>query len=218
MTGRFVPIAPSEPLESALASWERYLHAQAPDLLVQLAIIHAEFEALHPFLDGNGRLGRMLIPLFLWQARLIRQPMFYASAYFESHREEYYERLLAVSRDGDWTGWCRFFLEALRNQAEENQAKASAILNLYGELKPRVLELTHSQYAIHALDWIFSKPVFKSTDFIDGARIPGPTARRMLSLLKKDLIVRELSPGVGRKPAFCAFPRLVELAEGQKVW
>ena len=89
-----------------------------------------EFEALHPFLDGNGRLGRMLIPLFLYQAKLIKQPMFYISVYLESHRDEYYERLLAVSRDNDWSGWCAFFLNVIRIQAEENLAKAQAILDL----------------------------------------------------------------------------------------
>lgn len=84
-----------EPLPEAMSRWEKFIHAEAPDRLIQLALLHAEFEALHPFLDGNGRLGRMLIPLFLYQARIIQQPMFYISAYLESHRDEYYERLLA---------------------------------------------------------------------------------------------------------------------------
>ena len=113
-------------LPDAMSAWERYAHDDAPDRLVQLAILHAEFEALHPFLDGNGRLGRMLVPLFLWQSGLIRQPMFYISAYFEARRDAYYDGLLAVSRDDDWTGWCRFFLEAIRTQAEDNLAKAQA--------------------------------------------------------------------------------------------
>lgn len=90
---RFVPIAANE-LPESISRWEKYLHADEKDTLVQLAIAHAEFEALHPFLDGNGRLGRMLLPLFLWQRKLIHRPMFYASAYFEAHRDEYYERLL----------------------------------------------------------------------------------------------------------------------------
>lgn len=105
-----------------MSAWERYAHADAPDRLVQVAVLHAEFEALHPFLDGNGRIGRMLVPLFMWQAGLIHRPMFYISAYFEARRDEYYERLLAVLRDDDWIGWCRFFLEAVRAQAEDNLA------------------------------------------------------------------------------------------------
>ncbi|MCJ7594438.1 MAG: Fic family protein [Desulfobacterales bacterium] len=100
-----------------MGRWERFIHANAPDKLVQLALLHAEFEALHPFLDGNGRLGRMFVPLFLFSIELLRSPMFYISAYLEARRDEYYERLLAVSRDGDWTGWCVFFLKALTEQA-----------------------------------------------------------------------------------------------------
>ena len=100
---RFVPIA-ADKLPDAMSIWERYAHEDAADRLVQLALLHAEFEALHPFLDGNGRLGRMLVPLFMWQTGLIHRPMFYVSAFLEANRDEYYERLLAVSRDGDWTG------------------------------------------------------------------------------------------------------------------
>ena len=115
-----------------------------PDRMVQLAVLHAEFEALHPFLDGNGRLGRMLIPLLLWQWGVIQRPHFYVSGYLESHREEYYEGLLSVSRDRDWTAWVRFFLEALRIQAEESLAKTQGVLALYEDLKGRVPEMTRS--------------------------------------------------------------------------
>ena len=126
---RFVPIE-ADKLPDAMSRWEQYIHEDAPDRLVQLSLLHAEFEALHPFLDGNGRLGRMMIPLFLYQAGIIRQPIFYISAYLESHRDEYYERLLAVSRDNDWSGWCEFFLKVFQIKAEENLAKTQAILDL----------------------------------------------------------------------------------------
>ena len=99
----FVPVGAGK-LPAAMSAWERYVNRDdAPDRLVQLAVLHAEFEALPPFLDGNGRLGRMLVPLFLWQCGLIGQPMFYVSAYFEARRDTYYEGLLAVSRDDNWT-------------------------------------------------------------------------------------------------------------------
>lgn len=106
---RFLPVEAHE-LAGAMSAWERFMHGEAPDRLVQMAILHAEFEALHPFLDGNGRVGRMLVPLFLWRSGLIARPVFYVSAYLEAHRGAYYDGLLAVSRDDDWTGWCRFFL------------------------------------------------------------------------------------------------------------
>ena len=154
---RFVPIDAGR-LPNAMSAWEAYIHADAPDRLVQLAILHAEFEALHPFLDGNGRLGRLLVPLFLWKHGHIREPTFYISAYFEARRDAYYEGLLTVSRDGDWTGWCRFFLQAVQAQAEDSLAKAQGILDLYEDMKKRVADLTRSRYAIHALDWIFERP------------------------------------------------------------
>ncbi len=214
---RFVPVAAGD-LPDALSRWEKYANTDTDDRLVQLAILHAEFESLHPFLDGNGRLGRMLIPLFLWQAGMIRAPMFYLSAYLEARREEYYEGLLAVSRDGDWTGWCRFFLEATRLQAEVNHKKATDILNLYEDMKPRLRELTRSQYGTQALDWMFSRPVFQSTDFVVSAGIPVPTAKRILSLMQKSNIIAVISPSRGRIPAVLALRDLLNIAEGREAF
>jgi Fic family protein len=214
---RFVPIS-ADGLPDAMSTWERYIHEGTPDKLVHLAVLHAEFEALHPFLDGNGRLGRMLVPLFLWQQGLIRQPMFYVSAYLEANRETYYDRLLAVSRDNDWSGWCAFFLEGVRDQAEDNLQKAQSILGLYEELKPKAVECTHSQYAILALDWIFSRPIFRSTDFVSTAQIPEATARRLLTEFKKESILRVVTPGKGRRAAILSFPRLLNIAEGREVF
>lgn len=214
---RFVPIA-ADKLPDAMSEWERFMHADAPDRLVQLALLHAEFESLHPFLDGNGRLGRMLVPLFMWQIGLIQRPMFYVSAYLEAHRDEYYERLLAVSRDGDWTGWCRFFLAALKTQAEENQSKAAAILDLYERMKRQVADLTRSQYSIHALDWIFERPVFKSSDFVASAGIPDATAKRILAVLRDANILRVMLEGSGRRAATLCFPTLLNIAEGREAF
>jgi len=113
-----------------MSKWEKYIHRKEFDKLVQLAILHVEFEAIHPFLDGNGRIGRLLVPLFLVSKGLLTSPTFYISAYFEAKREEYYSRLLAVSRDGDWTNWCMFFLNALIIQANDNESKARVILRM----------------------------------------------------------------------------------------
>lgn len=214
---RFVPIGAHD-LPDAMSTWEAYLHETAPDRLVQLALLHAEFEALHPFLDGNGRLGRILVPLFLWQQGVIRRPMFYISAFLEAHRAEYYEHLLAVSRDGNWTDWCVFFLSAVKEQAEDNLNKAQAILDLYEELKPKVAEWTRSQYGIHALDWFFNRPVFKTPDFIESASIPPATARRLLTRLREETLLREVVPPRGRSPALYTFPRLLNIAEGRRAF
>ncbi len=212
---RYVPIG-ADKLPDAMTRWEAYLHEETPDRLVQLAILHAEFEALHPFLDGNGRLGRILIPLFLWQHGLIRQPMFYISAYLESHRSEYYDHLLAISDDGNWTDWCVFFLTGVREQAEDNLNKAQAILELYEALKPKVTDWTRSQYGIHALDWVFARPIFNAPDFTSNSAIPRTTAHRLLACLREAGMLRELTPARGRVPAVYAFPELLNIAEGRE--
>ncbi|HEY4846328.1 MAG TPA: hypothetical protein VIH87_00675 [Methylocella sp.] len=137
------------------------------------------------------------------------------SAYLESHRDEYYDRLLDVSREDDWTGWCEFFLRALIAQAQENQTKAQAILSLYRERKDWVAEVTRSQYAVRALDWMFARPIFKTSDFIESADIPRPTANRILREVRDQGLLREIRRASGRRAAILAFPALLNTAEGK---
>ena len=214
---RFVP-CPADRLPDAMSAWERYMNGEAPDRLVQLAIVHAEFEAIHPFLDGNGRLGRLMIPLFLYSQGMLSRPNFYLSAYFEQNRDAYYERLLAVSRDGDWTGWVAFFLQALIVQAEANQQKAERILTLYNERKDWIAQVTRSQYAVRALDWMFARPIFKTSDFVETSDIPAPTAGRILRVLRDAGLLRELRPAAGRRAAVLAFAELLNIAEGEEAF
>lgn len=214
----FVPV-PQIQLAQGMDDWERYLlRIDVLDPLVQLALTHVEFEALHPFEDGNGRLGRMLIPLFLFSRRLLSGPHFYVSAYFEQRRDEYYDRLRAVSRSGEWTAWCAFFLEALRTQAMENEVKARLVLGLYERVKLQVVDATHSQHAIRAVDFLFQTPIFKGPDFTAGAGIPRPTATRILGLLREAGLLTTLREGRGRRPGFFAFRDLLNVAEGQTVF
>ncbi|MGI9250606.1 MAG: Fic family protein [Pseudohongiellaceae bacterium] len=213
----FVPCR-TEHLLDAMNDWEAYLGAETPDRLIQLAIMHAEFEAIHPFLDGNGRVGRLIIPLFLKEKGLLGRPNFYLSGYLEQHRDEYYARLLAVSRDGDWTGWCAFFLEAVIAQAEENGQKAEAILNLYAQRKNWIVEAVRSQYAVRALDWFFGRPIFRTSDFVASAGIPAPTAIRILRVVRNKGLLRVHRPGGGRQPAVLLFPELLNIAEGGSVF
>jgi Fic family protein len=214
----YIPIS-ADKLPEGMSVFEKYIHAETvPDALIQLAVLHAEFEALHPFLDGNGRLGRMFVPLFLWEKGLIHQPMFYISAYFESHRDEYYQRLNAVSSDGDWTGWCAFFLKAVTQQAKANENKAKTIIDLYNAKKAELVELTHSQYGILALDWIFERPIFKATDFIQNVSIPEATARRILGQFSEAKWLRTLEEASGRRSAVFGFSELLNIAEGRIVF
>lgn len=214
---RFIPIELNK-LTNGIQAWETFLNSQYDDLLVQLAIGHVEFEALHPFLDGNGRLGRMLIPLFLFHKKLLSAPTFYASEYLEAHREEYIERLLAVSRDGDWTGWCRFFLNAILNQADSNIRKAKKILALYESKKLEISELTKSQYSIRALDFIFNRPIFRSSDFVKTSEIPKPTAKRIIRVLVESNLLEIWRESSGRRPSILAFAELLNIAEGKSVF
>lgn len=208
----FVPVG-ADKLPKAMDQWERYVHQDDSDRLVQLAVLHAEFEALHPFLDGNGRLGRMLVTLLMWHFDLITQPKFYVSAYFEANRNAYYEGLLAVSRDNDWTGWCQFFLDAVRKQAEDNLAKAKGILDLYGHMKIKIANLTRSRYAIHALDWIFGHPIFQSSQFVRETEIPARTARRIIDTLCEGDVLEVILASRGRRTTVLSFSSLLHVVE-----
>jgi Fic family protein len=213
----FIPVSIAH-LQSGMDEWERYVGStKEPDVLVQLAIIHVEFEALHPFTDGNGRIGRMLIPLFLAQRKLLSSPDFYMSGYLEANRDEYVERLREVSRNANWTQWCAFFLRGVRQQAAENEEKARAILKLYDRLVAEVVELTHSQHSSRAVDFIFSTPIFTAPTFTNLSKIPKPTAARILDLMRGKGILSTLREGRGRRAGVYAFRELVNLAEGKKV-
>jgi len=214
---RFIPIAPAK-LEAGLGRWEKYLHESPADALVQLGIVHAEFESLHPFLDGNGRIGRMLIPLFLFERKLLREPMFYLSEYLEANRQEYYDRLLAVSRDDDWTGWCEYFLTAVTRQARQNETKAHAILELYQRRKEWIIDETRSPYAIRALDFVFKTPIFNVPDFVRSAGIPERSARRVLRVLSKRRLVKSIRTSTGRQGAAFVFSELLNITEGREVF
>ncbi|HOE10095.1 MAG TPA: Fic/DOC family N-terminal domain-containing protein [bacterium] len=213
----FVPPSP-EKLPAALDNWEKYLHLEEKDVLVQLAIAKAQFEIIHPFLDGNGRLGRMLIPLFLYAKGLLSEPTFYVSAYLEEHRDIYYERLRAISKEKDWNGWITFFLTAVNEQAKQNTQTVRAVMDLYERLKGVIVDLTHSQYALQTLDAIFSRPIFRSTQFQAQAGIPTrPTAGLVLRKLEEGGILKVFEKGSGRRPALIVFSDLINLVEGKAV-
>ena len=214
----FVPVAP-ELVQSSMDAWETYLNrTDVPDVLIQLAILHVEFEAIHPFEDGNGRLGRMLVPLYLYQRGLLKSPDFYVSGYLEANRDQYLERLREVSRADDWTGWCIFFLEGVRQQAAENESKARRILELYESVKNRVIELTRSQHAIRVVDFMFQHPIFSGPDFLNQPGIPRPSAGRLLPILRENGIIQTIIESRGRRPGVFAYRDLINIAEGRVVF
>jgi Fic family protein len=201
----------------ALSNWEEYLHSDEKDSLVQLAILKAQFELIHPFLDGNGRIGRMLVPLILYHKGILSRPMFYISSYLERNRDVYYERLRAISSEGDWNGWISFFLKALVEQAEENSRKAKAILALYNNMKQRVPDITHSQHSIQAIDTIFSRPIFNSAYFIKKSEINKMTAQRILREMKESGILIVSRERRGSRSALYEFSELIDITERDEV-
>ncbi|MCR4297364.1 MAG: Fic family protein [Gallionella sp.] len=214
---RFVPPNPMV-LPQALDAWANYLAAEDEDPVLQVAVAHAQFEILHPFKDGNGRIGRMLIPLLLFQRKTLSRPMFYLSEYLEAHRDQYYDGLLAITDDGNWQGWIEFFLEAIVLQADANLVKAKQILELYDTLKQRFIASTHSQFAVPALDAFFMRPILNATDFSRLAGIENRmTANGILGHIKQDGLIIRLRESSGRTPAVFALPDLINIAEGRKV-
>ncbi len=214
----FVPVAP-EHLLSGMEAWSKYVNREdIPDPVVQLAIAHVEFEALHPFKDGNGRLGRMLIPLFLYKRRVLSGPNFYMSGHFEANREEYLTKLRRVSSHGEWTEWCRFFLESVAVQAGENESKARAILNLHEKTRLHAADITNSPHCVRVVDFIFHSPIFRIPMLAGETGIPEQTARRLVVALKSAGILKELRPGSGRRPGRYCFPELINATEGRDVF
>jgi len=208
----FIPPAP-ETLAAGLESLESFMEATHRDVIVQTAFAHAQFELLHPFLDGNGRVGRMLIPLMLFSKGLIAHPTFYISEYFEENRLAYYNRLAAVSGKNDWQGWAGFFLTAVAEQAELNALRAGAILKLYNDMKTEINEATRSQYALQTLDALFTAPFLTAPDFTKRTGLPRRTAFRILDDLQKGGLLSVQVPGAGRRPAVLAFTRLIKITE-----
>ncbi len=217
-TAQFVPPEP-QLLPEYLDNWEKYWHLNRPDPLVQLAIIHAQFEVLHPFLDGNGRLGRMMVPLFLYEKKLLSHPEFYVSAYLEEHHDEYVARLHAICIEPDgWDNWISFFLKTLEEQAMANGIKAQAIIQLYEKLKTQVIDATHSQFAVLLLDQMFKKPIFQSNIFDNVNGMPTKTAiLTMLNKLKEAKMLEVVRPSSGRRAQVLALAELINVCEGHKV-
>ena len=205
----FVPIAP-EHLTQGMEELFRLIGDDQMPILLRTALAHAEFEALHPFEDGNGRVGRMLITLMLWQGRAIYAPHFYISRYFEDHKDDYIGRLRAVSAQGDWVGWCRFFFEAMRAQAVLNLQVAEGIRDCYEAMKPRFAELLASKHSVAALDYLFSRPVFSNSHFTRAAGIPPQTAARFTRVLLQEGLLQTVREPAGRRPAIYRFEPLME--------
>lgn len=213
----FVPPSPLI-LTEHLEAWERYIAGDDMDPLIQAAVVHAQFEIIHPFVDGNGRIGRLLIPLFLYSKGRIHQPRFYLSGYLETHRDEYYARLRAITEKGEWNEWVLFFLRAITHQAKQNESAATSIHSLYEEYKLSVREATHSQYSAVVTDTLFQQPIFRVSAIEANGTIPPASAHKIVQQLVAAHLVHQIRKGKGRRPSLYVFPRLMNIAEGREIF
>ena len=166
----FIPPEPQH-IPELFSNLEKYIYSEEEiDPLVQIAIAHYQFESIHPFLDGNGRVGRLLVPLFLYEKKMTAYPNIYMSEFLEEHRDVYYDLLRGVSEKGDWISWVRFFLSAVQEQTKATLDRVIKIEKLYKDLKERMPEV-NSIYANSFLDAIFVKPTFTTKSIQKLAKI-----------------------------------------------
>lgn len=189
----YVP-PPPRPMQEALNSWEKFLHQrdQHPDL-IQCALMHEHFEAIHPFLDGNGRIGRLLITLFLIERERLSQPLLYLSAYIEAHRQDYYDLLQRVRTHGDWSGWLLFFMTGVAETAHDATQRAKELMTLREKYCARLLDRPK---AVALLDELFQNPYITVARAAEMLKVTNPTARQIVALLQKAGMLKEIS---GRK-------------------
>lgn len=192
-TAPYVP-PPLRPMQEALNGWEKFLHQrdQHPDL-IQCALMHEHFEAIHPFLDGNGRIGRLLITLFLIERERLSQPLLYLSAYIEAHRQDYYDLLQRVRTHGDWSGWLLFFMTGVSETAHDATQRANELMTLREKYCARLLDRPK---AVALLDELFQNPYITVARAAEMLKVSNPTARQIVALLQKAGMLKEIS---GRK-------------------
>lgn len=206
----FIPASP-EKLQEGLDRLFKYINESDDQPLIKAAITHVEFEALHPFKDGNGRIGRMIITLMLWTSGVISAPHYYISGYFEENKDQYIDSMRRVSESDDWTGWCKLFLEAVEKQAIRNLQTAESIRSLYEEMKIVFGDLLASKWSVNALDFVFTNPVFRNNKFTQSSGIPSASAARFTRLLVDKGLITLVQEASGRRPALYRFEPLMQL-------
>ena len=212
-TIRFIPIEPVH-LGSGMEALFHYIADEREDILIRTALAHIEFEALHPFEDGNGRVGRMVIPLMLWKYGAISAPHFYISAFFENYRDEYIDHMRSASAQGDWTGWCAFFLKAIAEQADNNLAITKAIDNLYANMSDIFRDRLATKWAKDVLDFMMETPIFLSRQLASHNGIGVSNATRYISqLVDAGYLITARHPS-GRRPGLYKFEPLLKIIRG----
>lgn len=170
--------------------------------LIKIALIHAQFESIHPFLDGNGRVGRLLITFWLCSEKILSQPLLYLSYYFKSNRIEYYDRLMAVRKAGDWEGWVKFFLRGVASVSDEATESAKLIIQLKEKYSQVLSEKTNNNY-IKLLDHLFETPFISKNSAAEFLQISYPTASAIIEEFVRQNILTDITPHQQRNKRYC---------------
>jgi len=206
----FVP-PPPDMLTDCLDALEKYIHRgnDVPEL-VRVGLVHVQFETIHPFLDGNGRLGRLLIALLLEHWGLLSSPLLYISVYFKRNREEYYHRLASIRKDGDWEGWTLFFLEGVASMGREATDTAEGLFKLLESDRLTLLGTTNSSVSgLRLLDQLASHPYMTLSRAVQVLGTSKPTATKAISLLAENGILRELN--TEKRPRTFVYQEYIDL-------
>lgn len=196
MNATYVP-PPVDEMHDALGQLEQYLHApSALPLLIRLAGIHYQFEAIHPFLDGNGRIGRLLMMLLLCSEGALSEPLLYLSAYFEQHREDYYRLLLGVSQAGRWDEWISFFLQGVAEQSKDAIGRSEQLLTLWQAYRETLQSARSSALQLQLVDELFSYPAITIGQAAKRLKVTQRSAQLNVEKLARKNILRE---GTGKK-------------------
>lgn len=214
----FVP--PDIPdMEKALGELEKYFYEDdSLPPLVKIALIHAQFETIHPFLDGNGRMGRLLITFWLCQQNILSKPLLYLSYFFKQNRTEYYDRLMNVRKKGDWENWIKFFLRGVAEVAVESTASAREII----QLKDRCSSILFAKDGGNSnyqklLNQLFEKPYVRRNDVIDILGVSNPTAGNILETFRELKILYDITPDRSRNKLFAFMDYIRILNKGTEL-
>ncbi|HUP68624.1 MAG TPA: Fic family protein [Acidimicrobiales bacterium] len=188
----FVP-PPLDEMNAALQDWEQFLHRRSAPLLLQLAMAHYQFEVIHPFLDGNGRVGRLLVPLLLIERGALPQPLLYLSVYFERKRQEYYDLLLWTSQRGDFDPWFQFFLRGVAVQARDAEERTVRLVEMQAQLRNELLAARVSNTVVRLAEMLFDRPYITSASVQRDVKVTQPTAQSAIDTLVDRQLLREVT-------------------------
>lgn len=215
MEATFVP-PPEAKMKEALDQFEKYLHASAQlPPLIRLAMLHYQFEAIHPFLVGNGRVGRLLLTLLLCADGLLPKPLLYLSAYFERHRQRYYDLLLAISQRGAWSEWITFFLRGVAEQSHDAIRRSNRLIDLWQEYRQKLQSARTSPLSLRLVDELLSYPAISVAWAAKRLKVTHRSIQLNIEKLVRHGILREAT-GRRRNRIFVA-PEIINILEAHKI-